>query len=224
MANLYVIHTSPKRIKFVNEYMVPCFKRYGIQDIIVWNDEQMIGQLNAWTDCARWIVSEKNEYRGTWHLEDDVVPCKNFKTLSEQLSGKSIVVQGFITDNKFFGFKGETGILPFQYLPYGMQCIYIPNLYLKGFIDFVDTFVKTGMYRKKQYECGTLYSDAVFRTFMKRYYKDTLINNLDDCMVEHVDYLIGGSSVRKQKDTKAKARKFDNYEEVERLERWLAQE
>lgn len=200
--------------------MIPCFKRYGVEDIIISNDEKMIGQLNAWTDCARQIINEKFDYDGTWHLEDDVVPCKNFKELSENLPETADVIQGFITDNKLFDFNGTTGITGIENLPYGTQCIYIPNRYLKGFIRFVDEYVKTGNYRARQYNCGTLYADAVFRTYMRKYHKNATVNNLDSCMVEHVDYLIGGRSVKKQVLHNTKARKFDNYYEVERLSIW----
>jgi len=224
MKNLYVIHTSPKRIDFVQGYMIPCFERYGIKDIIVWNDVKMEGQLQAWTKCAEWIVMNKPDYEGTWHLEDDVVPCKNFKAIADSVSAEGIIVQGFVTNNPFADFKGKTGKLPVQCLPYGMQCIYIPNFYLKGFIYFVDKYVNTGLYHKRQYDCGTLYSDNVFRGLVRKYCKDSCVNILEDCMVEHIDYLIGGRSIKKQKFTDRRAIKFDNYEEVELLKRWVEQE
>lgn len=224
MRILYAIHTSPKRFDFVKEYMFPCFWRYGVRDIAVWNDESMHGQLSAWVDCAKWIMQEKANYDGTWHLEDDVVPCKKFKEISEDLAADGIIVQGFTTECRFADFKGKTGVLPVEYLPYGMQCTYIPNRYLDGFISFTDNYVKTGLYKKRQYDCGTLYSDNVFRGFMRKYHKGDMVNVLDNCMVEHVDYLIGGRSVGKQPKVDRKARKFDNYEEVRRLERWINKE
>lgn len=220
MKILYVIHTSPKRIDFVNKYMIPCFKRYGIKDIYVWNDEKMIGQLDAWTDCARWIVEEKSDFCGTWHLEDDVIPCKEFKRLSESLPAMAEIIQGFITENKDFDFNGTLGVSTVKDLSYGTQCIYIPNSFLKGFIQFVDEYVKTYNYRAGQYRRGTLYADAVLRAYLRRYHKDATICNPDSCMVEHIDYLIGGRSVKKQKLYTTKARKFDNYYEVERLKIW----
>ena len=200
--------------------MIPCFKRYGIENIVVWNDAEMIGQLNAWTDCARWILKEKSDYDGTWHLEDDVVPCKQFKALSEELPATADIIQGFITENKDFDFNGTTGIASVKDLPYGTQCIYIPNSYLQGFIAFMDNIVKTGKYRAGQYNRGTLYADAVLRAYLRKYHRNITINNLDSCMVEHVDYLIGGRSVKKQVLRNTKARKFDNYYEVERLSIW----
>ena len=223
MKNLYVVHTSPKRINFVQEYMIPCFKRYGITDIIIWNDEKMEGQLHAWTKCAEWIVLNKQEFDGTWHLEDDVIPCKNFKTISEDKAKDGIIVQGFTTNYKFADFKGKTGIVSVKDLPYGMQCIYIPNFYLKGYIYFVSEFVNKGAYKKRQYDCGTLYSDNVFRGFLRKYCRNAVVNVLDNCMVEHIDYLIGGRSV-KQTSVDRKATKFDNYEEVELLKEWRENE
>lgn len=218
--SLYVIHTSPKRIKFVNEYMVPCFKRYGVENIVVWNDEEMEGQLTAWTKCAVWILEQG--YKGAWHLEDDVVPCKRFKEISEGLELENRIVQGFITENRFFDFKGKTGIVPVHDLPYGMQCMYIPELYTLGFVYFMKRFVEKGLYRKGQYERGTLYSDDVLRGLLRRECKKDFVNCLDDCMVEHIDYLIGGRSVPKgAKEGNRTARKFDNYEEVERLKEWV---
>lgn len=202
--------------------MEPCFRRYGVEDIIVWNDEEMTGQLTAWTDCAAWIATNRKDYIGTWHLEDDVIPCKDFKTISETVIGEgNMIVQGFITDNPFSDFKGETGILPVRYLPYGMQCLYIPNDYLKGFIYFADNYVKPGLYHKRQYECGTLYSDNVLRGMMRKYYPNAMVNILEKCMVEHIDDMIGGRSIRKQAYTKRKARSFDNLEEVEQLRKWV---
>ena len=217
---LYVIHTSPKRIDFVKKYMIPCFKRYGIENIKVWNDVEMIGQLRAWTDCARWIISEKSDYEGTWHLEDDVIPCKDFKALSETLPQTADIIQGFITENKLFDFNGKTGVTSVKDLPYGTQCIYIPNRFLQGFVKFFDEVVSTGDYRARQFNCGTLYADNVFRGYMRRYHNDVTVNNLDSCMVEHIDYLIGGRSVKKQVLHDTKARKFDNYYEVVRLKVW----
>lgn len=216
---LYVIHTSPKRIDVVNGFLVPCFKNYGIQNIVVWNDSIMKGQLDAWTDCARWILEQK-EYRYTWHLEDDVIPCKMFKEISETVMDDDMITQGFITDYIYAGFKGKTGFLSLKDMPYGMQCIGIPNKYLNGYVQFVDEYVKNGLYRKRQYDCGTLYSDNVFLGYMKKYHSNVLVNVMGDCMVEHIDYLIGGRSVRAKNEGIRKAVRFDNREEVERLKEW----
>lgn len=220
MKVLYVIHTSPKRIDFVNEYMLPCFERYGIRNIEVWNDEKMQGQLNAWTECAWWIALNKGDYDGVWHLEDDVVPCKKFKEISEALAKQDIIVQGFTTNCRFTGFKGRTGIVPLDDLPYGMQCFYVPQRFLKGYLYFIDKYVKTKLYKSRQYDCGTLYSDNVFKGYLKRFYPNIIVNILENCMVEHIDYLIGGRSVKGEK-TDRRACRFDNYEEVERLKEWI---
>lgn len=203
--------------------MIPCFKRYGIKDIQVWNDEEMKGQLKAWNDCAWWILINKGDYDGVWHLEDDVIPCRNFKNISEQLAMQDIIVQGFTTECIFTGFKGKTGLISVNDLPYGMQCFYIPQKYLVGYLYFVDKYVKTRLYKSKQYDCNTLYSDNVFKGYLKRFYPNEKVNVLDDCMVEHIDYLIGGRSVRRKK-TDRRARKFNNYKEVEHLKEWIEKE
>lgn len=215
---LYVIHTSPKRTEFVNEYMIPSFLEQGIKPI-VWNDAEMVGQLPAWVDCAKWILENYNIYDGTWHLEDDVVLCKDFRKKTEELSNRTNIVQGFRCKWFSKNLYELTGMQPVKNLMPGSQCIFIPNYYLIDFVRFFDEKIKTGQFLKSEWDRGVLYSDNAFKRYLKKNFPDAEINQLEDSLVDHVDYLLGGSSMNVNREhLVCRAVKFDNCEEVLRLE------
>ena len=104
----------------------------------------------------------------------------------------------------------------------GTQCIYIPNRYLAGFIQFYENDIKTGLYRKRQFEKGTLYADASFKGYLARFHKNDKIRIMSDCMVDHIDFLIGGSSMNVKRTGKtSRAFSFDNNEEIELLTMYM---
>lgn len=221
----YVIHTSPKRIDFVNKYQVPILIKYGIneKDIVVWNDTEFKGQLKAWLECAEEILKTDSIYDGCWHLEDDVVPCKDFLNLTSQ-PPQNDIVQGFRC-KEFDDHYDCIGKQPIDKILYGSQCIWIPNVYLKSMLKMFEEEVLTGKRRKPLYDAGKFYSDTLLKCAMNKYHKYTFVYNLENSLVDHIDYLIGGSSVGVIRSKKiCRAIKFDNQEEIDKLEQKLKED
>ena len=74
----YLIHTYPKRLWYVEQYLIPSMLAQGIDkaSIIVYNDVNKEGNLLS---CMKAFASVNNDDNGTWHLQDDVLICKDFK-------------------------------------------------------------------------------------------------------------------------------------------------
>lgn len=61
------------------DYLLPSFRRQDIQDVSVRCDTKRVGNLKS---CME-IFASMPEEGGTWHLQDDVLLCRNFKERTE---------------------------------------------------------------------------------------------------------------------------------------------
>ena len=78
-----MIHAVPKRLWYVENYLIPSIDG----DVSVWVDDKGLGNLQS---CMAAFASCKGGE--TWHLQDDVLLCRDFKERTEGLEG---VVFGF---------------------------------------------------------------------------------------------------------------------------------
>ena len=69
-----LIHAVPERMWYVNEFLVPSLEAQGADNIEIWNDTEHQGNLAA---CMESFATRKGD-GGTWHLQDDVLICRNF--------------------------------------------------------------------------------------------------------------------------------------------------
>ena len=210
----FMIHLTPKRKWYVDKYLVPSMLEQGIskEDIIYWNDDKGYGNLTSWVKSCEWCNNNLDMYDGTWHLQDDIVICREFKKRCEELANQNDIICGFFEKStlkqqpfKFGGRKTPKEMCN------SFQCIYIPNYLLKMFPMWFDDKVSGTYYKVNKngdircdavgvYETSKLgyaklnkNDDAIFNRYLREKYPNQFVYNLEKPLVQHIDYLLGGS-------------------------------
>lgn len=211
----YLIHTIPKRLWYVEKYLIPSMVNQGINksDIYIYNDEYKYGNLFAFLDSLEYIKNNLSEEIGLWHLQDDVIISKDFKRKTENLITTS-VINGFV--NKWYANVEKDGFVkPIDYW-YSFPCIYIPNKYVKEFLEWIDKVKFNSPYRKRYLK--NRYDDWFFYKFMKEKHSEDSMLNLKPNLVDHIDYLLGGTTGTR-KNVPVRAEYFKDLDLVKKLER-----
>lgn len=183
MAN-YFIHACPKRMWYVVNYLIPSMEEQGIKNIETRCDAYGLGNLES---CMRAFDSMPDDDGGTWHLQDDVIVCRDFRKLTEQYDDG--IVAGYTHND-----SPNTGEQLPTNLWYSFPCIRIPNKLARECATWYYSYAK---YYAKYWEWVHMgkCDDNFFREFMIKNYPDYKVTNLVPNLVDHVDYLIGGSIV-----------------------------
>lgn len=216
----YFIHTSKQRNWYVEQYLIPSMLKQGIDknNIKVYLDEKELGCLES---CMKSFKDCYKTGEGTWHLQDDIIISSDFKNMTEYYDGNDEIVCGVCT---LYDEPSFSGRVPLKGLWYSFPCIYIPNKYAW---ECAENYFTLG-----EYEWGTKFwknkkkgDDIVFKLFLERYYPDIYGINLKPNIVNHIDWLIGGSLVNKNRpEDKVEAKYWNEPELVEELERRLKED
>lgn len=211
----YLIHSVPKRIWYVEKYLVPSMIKQGIKmsDIFIYNDKNKFGNLFAFLDSLEYINDVLSKEKGIWHLQDDVIISKDFKKITEK-EGKEIVVNGFV--NKNYANVEKSGIVNVKEYWYSFPCIYIPNRYIDDFLNWIEK-VKTESPYRKRWNKGR-YDDWFFYKFLEEEHPLDKMINLKPNLVDHIDYLLGYTTGTRSK-TEVRAEYFEDLDLVKMLER-----
>ena len=184
----YLIHTIPERRWYVDKYLVPSMIAQGIAEnnVTIYEDRRKRGNLKSFLiSCGRLPVDG-----GTWHLQDDVLICSDFKERTEKYD--SGLVCGFSS----YIFDGE--LQPGEVHPdkmwYSFPCIRIPNNIAHECVDWIQSHIIGNPNYREWWENGTN-DDWMFKEFMKYVYSSIIVLNLSPNLVQHIDWLIGGSSI-----------------------------
>lgn len=211
----FLIHACPQRMWYVSEFLVPELKAQGAEEIEVWNDVEKKGNLKACMEsfAARTGIGDD----GTWHIQDDVLLCRDFvKRCREHDEG---VVFGFACRN--FGDRldayGEV------YTPdawNSFQCVRIPDAWARECAKWVLSKAWEG--ESASVELPVLFvlgkgDDTFFHEFMQSRYPYEVVENLKPNLVDHIDWLVGGSSIQQWRDYLARAEFFDDQNLVDEL-------
>lgn len=187
-----MIHTCSKRRWYVYDYMIPSLLAQGIprEDIFVWLDWTGAGNLISCVDSFRACGLVPG---GTWHLQDDVIISRRFAELAA--AHDDGVVCGF--GNEDFGpSMAATGEQPTLFMWNSFQCIRIPNDLA---FEFAQWFYTDAQYRTHneypRFIAEKKYDDTFWRDFMLERHSDMRVYNLAPNIVDHVDYIIGGSII-----------------------------
>ncbi len=217
----YLIHSCPKRRWYVDDYLVPSMLDQGIQpeDIMIYDDKAKQGNLKAFLDSCRKLLAIVGTEGGTWHLQDDVLICSDFKKRTEALDAQGVVC-GFTS--AYDNFYPKQGLQPMENLWWTFPCVRIPNRDLQEFLDWVDVWV----WRDPQYEFCTRNNkgdDFIWKAWVTNYRAHEKMYGCVPTLVEHVDYLIGGSETNPQRKKEVNTRSKEWQEEhlVKALERRL---
>lgn len=211
----YLIHTCLDRDWYVQDYLIPSMmdQRINRVDISVYVDTNGDGCLQSFINS----VDGLKDAGDTWHLQDDVLICRNFKERTEQHYDVDLVC-GFASKYDKIVRPGKAkGI---NNIWYSFPCIRIPNRILKHFAIWFNSYIQhdnryVGWIESKKND------DLLFRYFLKSYYKEIEAINLAPNLVEHVDWLIGGSLVNQQRDEIVRSLYWEDEELVENLENIL---
>lgn len=162
-----LIHACEKRMWYVEGFLVPSLEDQGIKPEI-WLDD---GKGNLYSCMESFQNSPKNG--GTWHLQDDVVISKDFSERTKKADNG--LVCGFNDGSNYR-------------LPLSFPCIRIPNSYAR---ECAEWFYAEG--REKYKPLADL--GKCDDTFFFYFWKDHKIpfEVMSPCLVDHIDFLIGGS-------------------------------
>lgn len=189
----YVIHTYPKRLWYVKDYIVRDMINQGIknEDIIILNDKHKIGNLQAFVESCK-ILNEDS-----WHLQDDVLLSSKFRDKTEVLGRLNMIVSGFCCYEFNEGATLCNGFTTAKFLYMTFPCIFIPLRYMKDFVNWF--YLESTQVRFKDKIDTKKNDDLLFYAFLMERHKKDEIYNCKECLVDHVDYLIGGSLVNKER-------------------------
>lgn len=185
----YLIHAYPKRLWYVEKYLIPSLLKQGINkaDIAVYNDDKCEGNLRA---CMNAFASCEGE-GGTWHLQDDVLICEDFKERTEWYDHG--LVCGFSSLKYDGDIEEKKGAVPRDQMWFSFPCIRIPNAWARECSEWVTKYIIGNPVYERYWKDGRN-DDWAFRSYLREFHKDCVALNIMPCLVNHVDYLLGGGS------------------------------
>ena len=217
----YIIHACPERLWYVEEYLVPSMKEQGIEDVTVYCDNQHIGCLDYCMEIFMLMPLDG----GAWHLQDDVIISRDFRQRTEELTA-DIEQDEIICGYSYFEDEnaGNTGLVNVENMWWSFPCIYIPNRYARKCAKWYFTEAKDA-FKYRKWVKHKKFDDAIFREYMVLHYPNKKVTNLVPNLVDHVDFLIGGSIINTQRTAEqTRAKYFEDTDLVEELRRKLKNE
>lgn len=206
----YLIHTCEDRQWYVNDFLIPSMLAQGIDkdNISVYTDTEHLGNLQAYVQSLYLMDFDK----GTWHLQDDIVISKQFKRWTEEYDDG--IVCGFCN---IYSEQFPMGVTEPRMMWYSFQCMRIPDVIAK---EFATWFYHETQYNEKFANWAkNFHDDYVFRVYMERNWSHEQILNLAPNIVEHIDYLLGGSIINKKRgDLDVKSIHWNEEDVVKQLE------
>lgn len=206
----FAIHACPERMWYVNGYLVPSMTAQGIkkEDIVVVCDNKGLGNVESCMQIFKKIRKLLPKSEAVWHLQDDVIISDKFVRLAREYDRKG-VVNGFA--NVYFeGDRAKyTGKRPAYHTWYSFQCIHIPNDLAE---ECADWFYGEGQETELVQECIATQrgDDGIWRLFLSMKHPDLSVINLTPNMVDHIDYLIGGSTISTERRAERRALYWEN--------------
>ena len=208
-----LIHAVPERMWYVREYLLPMLQDQGAEQVEIWNDEDHVGNLAA---CMAAFAASDGD-GGTWHLQDDVLPCRDFVRRCRDLD--SGLVYGFCCRN----FTDRLDAFGTVYAPdawHSFQCVRIPDAWARECAEWV--LGEHWRQTSPMPELPILWElnkgdDSFFHEFIQCWHGDAIVENVRPNLVEHVDWLIGGSFLQPWRGYLARAEYWDDEELVNSL-------
>ena len=207
----YMIHAYPKRMWYVEEYLIPSMLQQGIDkvDITIYNDSRGDGNLRACLNAFMFCEGEG----GTWHLQDDVIICKDFKRLTEEYDEGLVAGFSSFYDEEKHGGPGKVNQ---SQMWFSFPCIRIPNEYARDCSDWVSKYIIGNPIYEKYWKKG-VNDDWSFREYLKAFHSEDSAINLAPNLVDHIDYLLGGGSGGKRK-REVRSLYFEDKDLIQELE------
>ena len=190
-----LIHACPQRMWYVEGFLVPQLRAQGADDIEIWNDTARRGNLLACMDSFRSRTGDG----GTWHLQDDVLPCRDFVQRAEKEDEG--LVNGFCCPN----FGDDVLTCGRVYPPdawHSFQCVRIPDPWARECAEwyFSGAWHESPSDELPLLEAAGKGDDSFFHEFFELRHPYDMAKNLCPNLVEHVDWLLGGSVLHSWRD------------------------
>lgn len=202
----YMIHVCPDRKWYVDEFLIPSMIEQGISqsDITLWYDEKRKGNL---VSCYESFADCGTRDGGTWHLQDDVIISRDFAEKTEKYDYG--IVCGFVND--IFGpdssISGEN--VPAVFAWNSFQCIRIPNDIAGDCAEWFYTYAKN-QNQWQNWVAANKFDDSFWREYLMEKLKYEHVVNIKPCIVDHIDFLLGGSVINKWRGHIARATYWDD--------------
>ena len=208
-----MIHACLKRNEYVYTELIPSLLAQGIKhnEIHVWmdvgGDGNLVSCINSFRACG--LLPG-----GTWHLQDDVIISRKFAETARAYDDG--VICGFVSN--FAGTDVDAkGFQPPEKMWLSFPCIHIPNRIAE---EFGIWFLREG---RNQAQLEHLVKsgkndDYIFWQFMMQQHPNDKVLNMAPSMVDHIDYLIGGSVINSQRNGLFRAIYFEDADLVDAYE------
>ena len=196
-----IIHTCPQRLWYVKDFLIPSLQEQGLDDIYLVNDKFKIGNLLA-------FVKSLEKPIDAYHLQDDVIICRNFAERIKKLN--SGIVCGF-SSTTFEPDSYIEGLTTPEHMGFSFPCIRIPAEVAEHFYRWFHT-EETKQKYNDMIQTGKM-DDLLFKEFLITERPEEPINNLNPSLVDHIDYLLGGSTVNKAREGRYKQARATNFED-----------
>lgn len=213
---IYMVHTCPKRLWYVVDFLIPDMIKQGIkkEDIVIWKDSKKWGNLTAFVKSAEYIRDNMPTNEGTWHLQDDI--CLSDSFAEKSLDVDDMIVNAFVSKranpNKYI----YTGKRMTKRFWWSFPCMYIPNRYMAEFVSWYYNDAMKDEYYKSVIDQNKG-DDWLFWSFMKLWHRTDYIMQLFPNLADHVDFLVGGSVTNEQREGQSRAEYFEDQAKVEAL-------
>lgn len=183
-----MIHACPKRMWYVDEFLVPSLREQGVDDIIIACDWEGKGNLMA---CMERFERAAGLPGDTWHLQDDVLISREFAERAEEFPDGEVACGFCHTLFEPFN-RPMAGYVPAVFMFNSFPCIKIPNMVAR---EFVEWFWNDARHRPNYADWvkSGIHDDGFWHDFYVEKHGDAFVWNIAPALVEHVDWLIGGS-------------------------------
>lgn len=211
----YIIHSCIQRMWYVENYLVPSMLEQGIEKSIIdiRCDQLGLGCLESCMQIFKTVIGYND---AAWHMQDDVIICRDFKKLTEQYDEG--IVCGFCYEKDYVN---NVGYVKPSSMWWSFPCIRIPN---KLAFQCGKWYYESVKYSRKYSEWvrSRKFDDAVFKEFLELYYPDEKVLNLTPNLVDHIDFLIGGTVVNKlRQEQQTRSAYFEDLDLVDKLAKEL---
>lgn len=210
----YMIHACPDRMWYVNDFLIPSMMDQGIprESILVWCDTEGKGNLIS---CMDAFASRKEKPGGTWHLQDDVLICRDFSERTQEF-GRDQIVCGYCYSGYEQGIPIAGQVFPALMWNSCFPCVYIPNEIAAECADWFYNDARARPGFRPWVNTGKM-DDNFFHAFCMERHPNEYVLNLAPHLVEHVDYIIGGSVANKWRGHICRAFYFEDDDLTEEL-------
>lgn len=213
-----MIHACPQRMWYVEAFLAPELRSQGAE-VTIWNDVNKRGNLDSCLDS----FAQLRDDSATWHIQDDVLPCRDFVERCRKLDDG--IVYGFCCE-QFTDDPRQTGRVHLPDSWHSFQCVRIPNAYARECAEWVrsgrwsvespDPNLQIFLKLKKG-------DDTFFQSFLNCRHDRIMITNAKPNLVEHIDWILGGSTLHEFRDYLARATFWEDEELVRETEARIKQ-